>query len=50
MKKEFKHIKYVERPHTILKLLQQGFSIDDIKVLKSGPCHYDIIAEKKEKV
>lgn len=43
---EILHVSYVEKPKAIYNFIRNGFSIDDIVILKDGACHYNLYATK----
>lgn len=43
---EFTNVSYTEKPHTILKCILSGFSLNEIQVNRINSCNYNIIAIK----
>lgn len=44
---EVRSVHYTDRPNTIRKFINAGFSVDDIQVIRTNACNYDMIATKE---
>ena len=44
---EMKNVHYTDRPNAIRKLINAGFSVDDIQAIRIDACHYDMVAIKR---
>ena len=44
---EIKRVHYTERPRTICRLLNEGYTLDDIVIIRIDCCSYKIVAMKE---